>query len=340
MADRFLDLLDDLSPSVRDAFVEAIEDIKSEAQIAVIAEYIKSGDIDGAIDALNLDTAFFAPLYASMAAVYMQGGRAGLAQLPPIPEPNGPGRVVIRFDGRNPRAEAWIKDYSSRLVVEIVEDQVQGLRRVIRDGMEAGNNPRTTALDIVGRINRATGRREGGIVGLTSQQMSWVQNARAELESGDPARMESYFGRRARDKRFDRTVRKAIDKGERIAAADVRRIVERYEMKLLKYRGDVIGRTETLRSLNAAKHEGLMQLVERGKVRADQIKRVWDATGDSRTRDSHRAMEGQTVDLDQPFTTPSGFKMMWPGDPNGPPEESIQCRCVTAIRIDFMADVA
>ena len=249
---------------------------------------------------------------------------------------------MVRFDGRNPRAEEWLRQTSSRLVTEIIEDQRQALRGVLRDGMQEGRNPRTVALEIVGRVNRATGKREGGLLGLTSGQMEWVQNARADLSSGDPARLRNYLGRKARDARFDRTVRKGIDAGK-IAAADVTRIVEAYERKLLKYRGDTIGRTEALRSINASKHEGLLQVVENGKVRADQITRVWDSSGaDGRTRDTHLAMEGQKVALNEPFVTPTGFRLMYPGDTSlgAPASETIQCRCVTQVRIDFLADAA
>lgn len=340
MADNLQALLDRLAPAVRDAFLAAIYDVRSEAQLAVIVGHIERGDIEAALRALNLDPAFFAPLDDAITAAYLQGGRDAAAGLPAIPSPfpGDAGRIAIRFDGRNPRAEAHLRSQSSRLITEIVEDQREGIGIVLRQAMTAGRNPRSTALDIVGRVDKRTKRREGGLVGLTGDQMQWAENARSELVSGDPGEMGKYLKRQRRDRRFDRTVETAIRDGKPIAAADVRRIVERYNDRLLKYRGDVIGRTEALTAMNAAKHENLKQVVDSGGVRSDQIERIWDATGDGRTRDSHMAMDGQTVGLDEPFRTPEGHLMMYPGDTSlgAPARETIQCRCFTNVRIDFL----
>ena len=52
----------------------------------------------------------------------------------------------------------------------------------------------------------------------------------------------------------------------------------------------------------------------------------WLATSDSRTRPTHRAAEGQRVPVGQPFIV-GGAELRFPGDPSGPPQEVIQCRC-------------
>ena len=49
----------------------------------------------------------------------------------------------------------------------------------------------------------------------------------------------------------------------------------------------------------------------------------WIATNDSRTRESHAEMHGETVPLDEPFTN----GLMCPADPDGDPEEVFNCRC-------------
>lgn len=51
--------------------------------------------------------------------------------------------------------------------------------------------------------------------------------------------------------------------------------------------------------------------------------KTWITAGDEATRDSHRAQDGQTVPIDQPFHN----GLMYPGDPSGAPGEIINCRC-------------
>lgn len=335
-----LKALDKLAPEVRAAFLRSLADLKSSAQISVIVGHLEKGNIDAAMLALNLNPAFFQPLDEVLRQVYRQGGADALARLPRIADPLG-GAVVARFGGRNPRAEAWLAEQSSRLITGpkgIIEEIRRNIRPVLVAGMEAGANPRTTALSVVGRVNRATGRREGGLIGLTDNQIQWTQNAYAQLRSGDPAELQAYLGRKARDRRFDPLVRKAIREGKPVPADKARKMMVRYEARLLKYRGDVIARTETLRSLNASQDEALRELVGDGKLKPTQVKRIWDASGDSRTRDSHRAAEetsrANPSGLEEGFQV-GGYTLKYPGDPNGPASETIQCRCVVKVEIDF-----
>lgn len=203
-----------------------------------------------------------------------------------------------------------------------------------------GRNPRATALDITGRINRATGRREGGILGLNSAQTDAVIRARQELLSGDPAQLRNYLTRARRDKRFDRLVEKALRDGRPVAKADADRITGRYKDRLLALRGETIARTETLAGLNAGKEEGIRQLIDSGKVKRSQVKKIWRATGDSRTRDSHMALNGAEAGIDEAFTSPlTGARMMFPHDTSlgAPASETIQCRCYYEITIDYFA---
>lgn len=87
MAANILKILDELEPSVRDAFLTAVADIKSSAQLSVIAGALDRGDIEAALHALNLRAEFFAPLDDALRAAYLQGGADALAGLPRIPDP-------------------------------------------------------------------------------------------------------------------------------------------------------------------------------------------------------------------------------------------------------------
>lgn len=63
-----------------------------------------------------------------------------------------------------------------------------------------------------------------------------------------------------------------------------------------------------------------------------KVKRVWVATSDDRTRDSHKAMDGKEADDDGLFTLPSGVKTEGPGM-SGVAEEDINCRCSVRIEV-------
>ena len=52
--------------------------------------------------------------------------------------------------------------------------------------------------------------------------------------------------------------------------------------------------------------------------------RVWIAALDDRTRESHADMHGETILLGEQYSN----GLDYPGDPGGPPEEVINCRCV------------
>lgn len=205
--------------------------------------------------------------------------------------------------------------------------------------MAAGRNPRSVALEIVGRVNKATGLREGGLIGLNAPQSAAVKAAREEL--ADPARMAGYFERARRDRRFDRVVSRALADGKPLAKPDIDRVTARYADRLLKLRGDTIARTEMIASLAAGRDEGIRQLIDTGAVRSDQVVKVWRATGDRRTRDTHMDMDGAEVSIDGLFQSPSGALLAYPGDiSNGAPaEEVINCRCYSEVKIDFLTGV-
>ncbi len=53
---------------------------------------------------------------------------------------------------------------------------------------------------------------------------------------------------------------------------------------------------------------------------------VHNSTMDARTRHTHDVADGQTVSFTDPFIV-GGFPLAFPGDPTGPPSETVNCRC-------------
>jgi len=88
-----------------------------------------------------------------------------------------------------------------------------------------------------------------------------------------------------------------------------------------------IARTELIGAVNAA---SLAQV--QGATTIPY--KLWMATNDQRTRPHHREADGQTVPIDSTFTV-GGFRLEYPGDPNGPGEEVILCRCTMGYTDDL-----
>lgn len=319
---------------LRDAFIDGVYRTRDAAQIALIAERLEKGDVEGALRAVGIDASRFRELDAKMAEAFAAGGRFTENRIPATRYPNGY-RLDFLFDIRNPRAEAWLRDHSSTLIRQITDDQRAMVRAALVQGMEDGRNPRDVALDIAGRINRTTGRREGGLVGLTATQQEWARNYARELATGDPKALE----RLLRDKRFDPTIRRAIKEGRGLTKTEALPIFRAYLNRALRHRAEAIARTEAMAALHASAIEAAQQAIAAGQVAESAVKKRWQSSADRRTRDTHRALHGQAVGFRAEFVSPSGARLRYPGDPNAPAAEIVNCRCFMDIDFDFLAGV-
>lgn len=329
----FLDLLDQIKPGLSRAFIESISELTSAAQIALVEDAIRRRDVGEVVRILSIDAGAFGALDRAIQDAFIQGALWQAGVIPEFPFGRGVEKVIVRFDARAPEAERWVRDHSSQLIREIVEDQRSAVRDEVEKHLAAGRNPRVAALDITGRI--IDGRRQGGIVGLHSKQVDYVRAARYELNSLSA----DYFNRKRRDKRFDSTVRKAIKDGKPLGRDRINLIVSRYADRLLKLRGEMIARTETLTSLHAGRLEQVRQMIESGRVTREAVSLVWDDTGDRRTRPAHRAMDGQSIPYGDTFKGPRGSRLKHPGDGSlgAPASMTVACRCHMRVKIDWLS---
>lgn len=331
---QFEELAAEWEPRVRDAFLSAVADIANRAELGRIIERLERGDIAGAIDAVHLDPSAYRALETALTGAFGAGGAATVSGMPVLHHPAG-GQAVIRFDIRAPRAEAYLREHSAQLITRIIDDQRSAIRSMLETGLREGRNPRSTTLDIVGRTSRATNSRTGGVIGLSGPQAQAVENARSALTSGDPSAMREYLGLARRDRRFDGTVRKAIAAGKPLSAEVVSRITGRYADRLLALRGETIARTETLGALARSKEEAFRQAIDTGAIQAQQVKKVWQATRDNRTRDTHRHVNGERVGLDERFSN----GLLYPHEGGAPASETVNCRCSYDHVIDFLSGI-
>jgi len=333
--DRIEALLAQYDPIIRAAFLESIGDIVDRARLNAIITALERGDIEAAVRATHVEPAAFLPLEMAIRQAFIEGGTVTAATMPPLREPGGPA-VVFRFDVRSPGAEAWLANHSAEAITDIVDDQRLAISTKLVEGMTRGANPRATALEIVGRINPGSGRREGGVLGLTSVQERYVARARDELQSGDAKQMRHYLERGRRDKRFDAAVLRAIRAGKPVDAPTVNRIAGRYADRLLALRGETIGRTESMGALSSAQFEAYQQAVGKGTLPASAVRKGWaPPPKDKQARDNHQAMRGETVGLNERFSN----GLLYPHDPSGDISETANCRCRPVFRINRLADL-
>ncbi len=302
----------------------AVKDLTKEVELQKLLLALERRDLDAAMQALHIDRAAFQPLEAKLVEAFTAAGQGAVASMPAAVS------IGFRFDPGNQRAAAIIREMAGSLITRLTQGEIDQARAFLADGMARGAGPRSVALDLVGRISRATGNREGGLIGLSGPYRDYVATARAELASTDPALLRNYLTRNQRDRRYDRAVARAIETGKPVTPETARTAVTRYSARLVRLRGEVIARTEGLPAIRAAKHEAFQQLVDDGRVEVMDIVRGWSTTEDGRQRDTHDAMNGQEVrGLDMPFTSPSGAQFRWPGDTSlgAPAAEVVACRC-------------
>jgi SPP1 gp7 family putative phage head morphogenesis protein len=109
------------------------------------------------------------------------------------------------------------------------------------------------------------------------------------------------------------TLSSGIAGGENIP--ELRGRVEQVFTDASGYRAEMIARTETH---NTVSNGSFLTYGQAGVEKKEYL-----ATMDDRVRDSHAAMDGEIRPINEPFSN----GLMFPGDPSGPAEEVINCRC-------------
>ena len=88
-------------------------------------------------------------------------------------------------------------------------------------------------------------------------------------------------------------------------------------------RARTIARTESHQTIMSAQFASMEETADELELK---MFKVWVSSNDARTRDSHIEANGQKVAMNEKFEVGDAF-LDHPGDPEGPPEEVINCRC-------------
>lgn len=95
-----------------------------------------------------------------------------------------------------------------------------------------------------------------------------------------------------------------------------------------------MNKTQAIRSartiVTGAENKGRQDSYARAEADGIILQKEWVSTNDGRTRHSHAVLDGAIVEQDKKFDN----GLMFPGDPNGRPEEVWNCRCTLVAKVN------
>ncbi|WP_189347213.1 phage minor head protein [Mesorhizobium sp. M4A.F.Ca.ET.090.04.2.1] len=300
--------------SVRQAFLTFVQNVRSQVVMREVAELLGRSDVESALKIVDRYVVRMAPVVSSVFIASANDETKALAEQVNRISP----AVGISFDPTYQRAADLMADAQLNFIQDFTATQREAVRTALTQALIDGEGPIGTAAAFRNAI------------GLTARQLAAIQNYRNLLAQGSSEALD----RDIRDRRFDRTVQRAVNTGEPLSTKQVDAMVDRYRDRYLMSRAETIARTETGNVVSQARDEAFKQVAAEANITSDMVERTWRATRDSRTRDSHAAMNGQKVEgTEEAFISGAGNRLMRPHDPAAPASEVINCRCVQTLKI-------
>jgi hypothetical protein len=321
-----------VAPDIAKAFVAAINTASNQINVAALTAAIRAGNLGAIMAILRSPQALFFPMNEAVRAAFMAGALSVADQVP-FKNPFNGSRLLVAFDGHHSLAEKWARDNGATLIEGILESQILSVRAIIADGIAINRTTSEMALDLVGRINRATGKREGGILGLNASQTDTLIGARADLSSGEAWRLKHYLNLKSRDPAFDKIVEQAIRTGQPLPRDVIEQILTKQKNRMLKQRGEMIARDQAYTAIDTGQHQGWKQLADSGQVSPRDVTKRWQHNLNRPARPDHLEISGKVVSLDEAFEMPDGTRMQHTHDSAGGAKNCLNCHCTTFYRL-------
>ena len=338
MANKTVDLYERSRGRIRQAFIDAVYQLRGSVKITEFEKLIREGHIEAAVEMLKIDKKFIAGIKEEIAIAYRVHGDLAIKQTHP-PRELYEGRAgAFRNPHNNPTAQQYIRDRGVLLLKDIVGPQRELARAVIRQGLQNNLDPKTIATQLCGTWDKKLKRRVNGFLGLTKAQENWITNAHREMSSTSKADLRRYLTRKLRDKRYDSAVRKAIATGKPVPQHLLDNALARYRGRALHYRANTVARTEALIAMSHGRQAALEAMVDQGAVKdAKNITREWISVLGPTTRDDHSAAYGQRTSLHGTFNV-GGESCKYPGDSSLSAKQVVNCRCYIRDHVDWNAE--
>lgn len=216
--------------------------------------------------------------------------------------------------------EAWRKDQA------LHNDQLKALKKALTQDLTAADKMAIAYVNQVPAgvyaegMNFATYEIEHGAKANTSFTL-YNKDTVMELVANEPNLLPQAAFDKAKDTAWNSrhvtaAVTQAVLQGQTVPqlAASIAGIAAMDQRAAMK-----AART----AMTSAHSLGKLKGYERAAGMGIDVEKQWLAALDSRTRGSHRHLDGETVKLDAKFS--NGLK--YPGDPDGPASEVYNCRC-------------
>jgi hypothetical protein len=233
--------------------------------------------------------------------------------------------------------EPWEKRYESKVNRYLMDARAETLRKIAAaskaemEGKAVGKA--LNVLDLIFNLDAWLGKWTSGLRDLSANALDtagfevWTE----ELDRDDPLTMpaaETLQALAIRENKLKGAGEKVWEK----VRLDIEAAIERGEtMEEIANRVKI---TFTGISKSRARTIAATEITVAYEVGRDIAFRaagvqytMWVSSGDGRERDSHLRADNQIREIGQEFDV-GAYQLMFPGDPAGPPEEVINCRCV------------
>lgn len=294
--------------------LDAVKATQDQISITALTRALQTGSVDQALAAIPWeDTAFQVMMDPMTEELLAMVEAAGLAT---IGDFTGKAGVEMAFDVSRPGVTVWARDHAAKLVAEITAQTQAGLKNTIVELLLEVEHPRGSARTLAKFVTDQ--------VGLTTKQQGYVVGFKdsmlEEIGKGDAI---AGFERIQKKYRLS-PLRSPKD----LTAERLPLMTERYQKNWLDYRGETIGRTETLRAGWQGHKQTWNQAINDGLVKLEEVWKEWIVTPDDRLRPSHAqipVMNPQGVRFDELFDSPDG--------PVDQPPFGVLCRCGVTYQI-------
>ena len=289
-----------LEPGLRAAILDAFRRLSRDLDLGAIEAALRDGDLDAVVRTVLPPTAVAAAFYGTRKIL-----RDGVATAANATIRNTPSlrRLNIRFDELSPNILQAVRTIETGSLGFLQGETRAAVRDAVTRMLEGGLGPRQIARSL------------NNVIGLTPHQLGIIGNFRDALEAGDAGKALGYT---LRDKRFDAQLRKLADTDTPLTPEQIERMTDGYTRKYRAYNAEVHARTAALESQRIGNQTAWKEAASELGPDVVVVKR-WNATLDSRTREEHAAMNGDTAILDGVYRNGDSY----PGE-----SSPWNCRCV------------